>query len=560
MKQVLRELGFADGDIDQAVEEKDGLIWKPILREGHFKLTPTNKGVQNKPFFVVSGLGKSDSRKNIVSIDDLIDSFDKNAFDHVTIPTSHKDTLLENTGHIRQLKKGKDSKGRTTILAGMDITEPDIKGKVERGTIPNCSSGIFFDHVRKTDGVTFPVALKHAALTHNPWVTELEPFGKAITASDEEVDGDSNIEFYQFSDDDEPETQITAADSGEVVWKETNGFQHVRNVLNADLNSLTKGIKIQTGEEVYFYIQDVSPAEALIKNESTQQTFVAPYAKDEDGEPALSSYSDWTEAKEVMVAASDDETEKPATEEPAADETVVEPEVTEENDSDTEIEVSSEDLTKGEEEVTLSYDTTDNSPRQALKRASAERKKRLEASNQSVNIGGKTMGLKKLDLSALQLSDDDRTAIEAVLASAEEIEAENKSLTKTVRETAADEKVEKLKGLGLADNPGALKFYRQVLLADDGDVAGAILLADEDGKEEEKGITLSEALDKFIEYATVDGTLNLSDQGTREESEGHKPPVGDDGAEAKTTEAITAAVEALDEDDPARLALAEDQN
>lgn len=93
----------------------------------------------------------------------------------------HTDIARNNTGFIRALRIADEGDG-SKLQAAFDFTEPEVKEKVKRGTIPNTSAGIMYDFMRKADGKVFPVSLAHVALTHRPWIDGLEPFG--IAAAD----------------------------------------------------------------------------------------------------------------------------------------------------------------------------------------------------------------------------------------------------------------------------------------------------------------------------------------------------------------------------------------
>lgn len=157
----------------------DGEGWAPILYEGHWKLSPASVGgkLLGKGMTIVAS-GESDPDKIIVSLQELHDNFKKTAVQHVTIPSSHANKTLENTGFIRDVKLGSDPEtGKVTLYAKHDFTEPDVKGKVERGTIANRSAGILLNYFAKNTGEKFRAVLDHVALTNKPWIENLRPFG-----------------------------------------------------------------------------------------------------------------------------------------------------------------------------------------------------------------------------------------------------------------------------------------------------------------------------------------------------------------------------------------------
>lgn len=172
----IAELFCAESTIEQA----DGLIWKCALPVGELKLTPGHRGVPRlKPLKVIEG--HSPNAREAIGLADILGNFEKGAVQHVTLPTTHEDRPEDNTGFVRKLKLGKLKDGRTALFAGVDITEPDIKGKVTRGSIANCSVGIEFDYVKKDTGETFNAVLQHLNLTNKPWVPGMPGFGVAAS-------------------------------------------------------------------------------------------------------------------------------------------------------------------------------------------------------------------------------------------------------------------------------------------------------------------------------------------------------------------------------------------
>jgi hypothetical protein len=116
---------------------------------------------------------------------------------------------------VKKLRFGKDDQGRTTLEAAIDFTEPDIKEKINRGTIPNVSGGIHLNYIDKEKGKKFNVALGHLALTPKPWLQGMAPFG--VKASDDlNVVGFSEV--LESSDD----TQGGVEDTMTTIVEETN--------------------------------------------------------------------------------------------------------------------------------------------------------------------------------------------------------------------------------------------------------------------------------------------------------------------------------------------------
>lgn len=148
----------------------DGLIWKPMLPVGVWKIGPNGR-----PLKVING--RSTDQQKQIGMQDIIDSFTAGAVPHVTIPKTHDDAVDENTGFIRKLKVANHN-GIATLFGGHEFTDKKIKSKVLDGSIANTSVGLEFNYTRKEDGKQFPIILRHNALTNRPWLgRKLAPFG-----------------------------------------------------------------------------------------------------------------------------------------------------------------------------------------------------------------------------------------------------------------------------------------------------------------------------------------------------------------------------------------------
>jgi hypothetical protein len=201
---LMAEMYFAD-KTKKVSPDKEGLIWKPIIREGTWKFSPgSGQQAKPKPIKIVAE-GKSDRKNLVISLAELKSNFESGAKEHVTIPTSHKDGVLENTGFVRKVRISKDDQGRAVLEAGHDFTEPDVKDKALRGTIANTSAGILFDYIHKESGKKYGSVLAHVALTNHPWLNGMKPFG--VNASEE------NLEVISFSE--EPIEDPAHAGGGE---------------------------------------------------------------------------------------------------------------------------------------------------------------------------------------------------------------------------------------------------------------------------------------------------------------------------------------------------------
>jgi hypothetical protein len=165
------------------LDEDREMIWAPILRSGMLATRPGPNGEKkHEPLVFVPGLA-SDPRKEI-GLQNLYDSFKAGAIQHVTIPTNHDNGVLDNTGFIKDLKivDSKKRPGEKVLVAAHDFRDPDVRKKVELGTIANRSCGIVYDYVNTESGQSYDQTIDHVALTNRPWVTGMTPYG--------ELDGD----------------------------------------------------------------------------------------------------------------------------------------------------------------------------------------------------------------------------------------------------------------------------------------------------------------------------------------------------------------------------------
>lgn len=308
---VVYELLFSSTD-EGIVEDKGGdkkIIWKDILREGDFAITPGHK--KAVPFKVIP-TGKSSRADRTISMSELMQSYEDKAFESVTIPLRHPkpedDTdVLNNTGYVeglRIVKKG----DKHYMQAGLGFTEPDVAGKVRRGTIPNVSSGIFFDWVRKADAKHYPVALNHVALAKQPWIPDLEPF-KRVFASDEAfADDDLQIEVISLDGGGE-DGGDDQKDKATIVWNEQASTNWIRQEIRASLSPDVPEVEgVPAMPRPYYEVLDVSREDTALVEEwfkGDRKRWVIPYEVS-DNKVTVSPATRWVEVREAMIAASDD--------------------------------------------------------------------------------------------------------------------------------------------------------------------------------------------------------------------------------------------------------------
>ena len=203
LADTTHELFFADKG--EATEDAD-LVWKDILMTGKWKVHPIH-GEKGGPFVIDEPY-----------LQQLVDNFDAKAWEHVTVPLSHKDQHLENTGYVQKLviQRHPERRGHKVLRAGIKFTDHAVKHKVLEGSMANVSVGIDEGEVLRPDGKKFSRVLKHLALTNMPWMKGLRPFGDPATmfTASEVADGGETKTMVL---DDETETSVngdadTAAD------------------------------------------------------------------------------------------------------------------------------------------------------------------------------------------------------------------------------------------------------------------------------------------------------------------------------------------------------------
>ena len=294
---------------EEGIEDKVGdkkIIWKDILREGHFPRTPGRK--RKIPFQVVPD-GKSSVTPDLITISmgEIVKSFDEKAFEDVTIPLRHPKPgdevdVLNNTGFVEALRIVKKN-DKHYLQGGLGFTEPDVAGKVRRGTVPNVSSGIFFDHTRKSDDKTFPIALNHVCLAKVPIISDLEPF-RRVYASDDAISDDLNVEIVDLDDDNGGDNE-----KAEIVWNEQASTNWIRQEIRTQLSPEEPAVEgVPQMPRPYYDVLDVSREDTALVEEwfkGDRKRWVIPFTVG-DNTVTISPATRWVEVREAMIAASDD--------------------------------------------------------------------------------------------------------------------------------------------------------------------------------------------------------------------------------------------------------------
>ncbi len=236
----------------------------------------------------------------------------------MTIPTNHRDGALDNTGFVprpkglRVVEKKVEGEDRKVMQAALGFTEPDVKGKVQRGTIPDCSAGIFFDWLNKHQNKRYRSAMKHVSLTPTPFMGNLDPF-PAVFASDPDVEGEVQVQHFMFDDGtvDDNSGDTASSTKGDIVWNETASFEHIRNTINAKLNPKPPEVEadLPLQPRPSYYARDISREDTALVDEffkGDQKKWIIPFTHNkDDGSVEIAPATRWVEAKEAMIAATD---------------------------------------------------------------------------------------------------------------------------------------------------------------------------------------------------------------------------------------------------------------
>lgn len=465
----LIEFQFADDEIEK--DEATGLIWKPILRTGEWPKTPSSKGIVNKALKVVRD-GVSSAKDRIISLQEIKDNFDVGAYPYVPIPLTdeehkeHKNLLRLNTGWVKKLKIREDDNGVAKLVAGMQFTEPDARGKVERQTYPDVSSGIYFG-INRPNGKTFNAALNHVVITHKPFMDGLGGFEFS-----DDGDKPETVETLQLSDDPE---------GHKLEWPPVLTPEERKVRVQSAVDTLLSLPDVD-GEGNSYTVDSIDGGTAVIASEIGEISWEVNFSLGDEGVVNLEPMDKWQPHEDVEASQEDEQSGEPA----------------------------------AAQEVTVPRNET---PLQQARRRRSARLARL-----SKIEGGDSMS-KVRDVSEVNFSDPEDAKRYAI-----ELSEENSTLKRSTTDSDLEKRVEELKGLGFSEMPGALAYYRDVFLSDDSETAMVLLSHDDNGNETgRQSKTGTELIDGFIASIPTDkeGKILLSgqalDTGTTE-----APPEGDE--------------------------------
>jgi hypothetical protein len=309
------ELFMSAGD----VELEGDLLYMPICKTGTWKVSPLPG---NDPLVIDKGL-----------FDDVVSAFKEGAWEHVTVPLSHKDRVNENTGFVKELDIRPDPTrdGEYKLYAGVKFTEADIKAKVENRSIAGSSVGIAMDGITRTrDGKHFPRVLKHVALTNQPWIDGLYD-GEELAASQAAYELDDDPDMRDLKpllmslsrlDLEAYDTDAPGTDDGPVVWDADGDWvaitDSVRSAMNpyrydrkADSivvrqdNGGAMDVPYEAVRGEYLSVRGVKAGKALVTcgyGSDSGYGWIVPYSFD-DGTTTIGNPTDWQKVESAWLAA-----------------------------------------------------------------------------------------------------------------------------------------------------------------------------------------------------------------------------------------------------------------
>lgn len=295
-----------------AEEAEDGLIEKVVLRTGTWAVRPDGS---RKPFTI---------DKQFLA--EVVEAFEAGAWPHVTVPfnTHDDDDLDANTGFVKKLRIAESPvvKDQYELIAGLDITEPDVRPKVLRGTIANVSVFVDMRGVISPDsGRVWPKVLKHICLTNRPFVSKLRPFGKdgdrlaAMGGDGAEIlswlpEDDVPLPVASLADDFAAATEgIFEARKGDVKWNDAESLDGLRHKIDNELGKVeyrdfpnSWGIR----DGARGYVQSMAEDSVLVKiytwesGDENDRTFVAGWEK-AGGGVVVDPPDEWIEVAQRWV-------------------------------------------------------------------------------------------------------------------------------------------------------------------------------------------------------------------------------------------------------------------
>jgi hypothetical protein len=526
-------LGDTPTHLDDAqAEGEPQLLWKVVLRTGTWKLRPGPGGVKLKAPLKIF---RDKAPRGHISLAELKKNFEGDdkgpAKEHVTVPMVHADGTTSDGGFVKKLViqdvAGEDGSGvkESLLWAGLEITDSDLKKKLDEKSIRGVSGGILFDYERTEDAKKFSQILSHVMVTNSPWINGTGEFKdklpEGVMASEPDDLPIGEVEFQSRVTDEDPMLPVVQladppADvppepgkaTSKVVWKPEQGLRYAETKIRKALDAWRREVMATIPAEKryltdwpYFSVSDVSlegeVGTALITSGygSDADTWVTGFKFDSDREVELDPFLKWEPAKQEWVAASEQPTPPPVR--PAG-----------------RAKISSPDATRTS--LTAGF---------GLREAQAARAERMRlGSTISTTTGGNMPRLSEL-FSGVELSEEQRQALlaeEQRIAAYEESESQRRKREREAEVVtycgSPDGETEGLLDkVGLGD-PGIKKYVRNALLSDDGEPAIELSEHLGDGRKT-TGVprTATELLKGLIDILPKDdkGRVSLSEQARR---------------------------------------------
>lgn len=323
---------FSNIKLDEPEEKTDdGLIWAPIARSGMLATRPGPNGEKlDKPLIFVPG--HSDDPRKEIGLQDVHDAFQDKAHEHVTIPIdmrisgedvpAHNNKTYQNTGEILDTKLSDSKKipGEKVLMGLHKFTEPDVKGKVERGTYPSRSCGLLYDYKNTTTGKVYPISLDHVALTHKPWMGGMAPYGSSefsdrtyvpMTLSERpfsvEIEPDDKAQPTKLAQEiiKPPQKSQTKEVDGEFLADIQWGDEPSYGDIEKQINRILDGLAGDYDSYPNYYLIDCTGNKALVKVDygigPDQDAWVVPYTI-QDEKVQLSPFVDWIDVTKEWVS------------------------------------------------------------------------------------------------------------------------------------------------------------------------------------------------------------------------------------------------------------------
>lgn len=554
---------YSSTELDEPTEKTDdGLIWAPIARSGMLATRPGPNGEKiDKPLVFVPG--HSDNQREKIGLQDVYDAFKDKAIEYTTIPLSHENNLLENTGYIKDVKivDSKNAPGEKVLMGGHDFTEPDVKGRVERGTIPSRSCGLLYDYKNTTTGKVYPIVLDHVALTHKPWMGGMAPYGSqefsdstivpmmlseasfSVEIVPKEVSKPTKLAQEITKPQPKEKKEVIGEFLADIQWGNEPSYSDIQNQINRILDGFTGDIDSYPN---YFLI-DCTSNKALVKVDygigPDQDAWVVPFVV-QDEKVQLSPFSDWIDVTKKWVS----DTVDPKWDKEQLDKLKMSEEKTDlsvltskarknlpksdfvypddekypihdiEHGRNALARVaqngSSEEQAKVRAAVYKRYPELKKNKENMsdpLKQASANRLGLSEGNNYQPIGGPMTLLMSEEKMELLGLSDEAKEFQRKQNKEIERINLELSEAKKVEKETGTANKIAKYKEEGLDAFPGLLIEFERTALSDDGDIALKLELS-ENGFTTKTPETATQIAERFMKaIPRKDGKVDLGE-------------------------------------------------